>query len=98
MNPLPTPHRRLALALYALFTLLSFPQEWPGIGAFDLGLVFAGLGPAALVVGQAIDPARQHVRHRYQEPPDRFRLIVGFDEHDARPMPHVVSKTLHRHL
>ncbi len=43
--------RRLALALYALATLLSFPHELPGIGAFDLGLLFAWLGPAALVVG-----------------------------------------------
>jgi apolipoprotein N-acyltransferase len=43
--------RRLALALYALFTLLSFPHEIPGVGALDLGLVFAWLAPAALVVG-----------------------------------------------
>lgn len=43
--------RRIALALYAAFTLLSFPHELPTIGAIDLGLVFAWLGPAALVVG-----------------------------------------------
>ncbi len=43
--------RRIALALYALFTLLSFPHELPLVGVFDAGLVFAWLGPAALVVG-----------------------------------------------
>ena len=43
--------RRLALALYALSTLLSFPHEIPFFGAFDFGLLFAWLGPAALVVG-----------------------------------------------
>jgi apolipoprotein N-acyltransferase len=47
----PPRTRRLALALYALFTLLSFPHEIPGLGAFDLGFVFAWLAPAALVVG-----------------------------------------------
>jgi apolipoprotein N-acyltransferase len=51
VSPIRPQTRRLALALYALFTLLSFPHEIPGIGAFDLGLVFAWLGPAALVVG-----------------------------------------------
>ncbi|MEZ4333484.1 MAG: apolipoprotein N-acyltransferase [Myxococcota bacterium] len=45
----PRP-RRIAFALYALFTLLAFPHELPGLGAFDLGLVSAWLGPAALVV------------------------------------------------
>lgn len=65
MNPLPTSHRRLALALYAVSTVLAFPQEWPGIGAFDLGLVFAGLGPAALVVGLSGLPARQAAREAF---------------------------------
>ncbi len=54
--------RRLALALYALATLLSFPHELPGVGAFDLGLVFAALGPAALVVGLAGRTARSAAR------------------------------------
>ncbi len=43
--------RRLALALHAVFTLLAFPHELPFIGAFDLGIVFAWLAPAALIVG-----------------------------------------------
>lgn len=51
MSPLSPTRRRIALGLYALFTLLSFPHELPGLGAFDLGLVCAWLGPAALVVG-----------------------------------------------
>ena len=51
MNPVSSTRRRIALALYALFTLLSFPHELPVVGAFDGGLVFAWLGPAALVVG-----------------------------------------------
>lgn len=51
MSPISPTRRRVALGLYALFTLLSFPHELPGIGSFDLGLVFAWLGPAALVVG-----------------------------------------------
>lgn len=46
-----TTRRRLALALYAAFTLLSFPHELPLVGVFDLGLVCAWLAPAALVVG-----------------------------------------------
>lgn len=46
-----TKRRRVALALYAACTLLSFPHELPAIGAIDLGIVFAWLGPAALVVG-----------------------------------------------
>ena len=46
-----TTRRRLALALYAVFTLLSFPHEIAFVGVFDLGLVCAWLGPAALVVG-----------------------------------------------
>ncbi|MEZ4279493.1 MAG: apolipoprotein N-acyltransferase [Myxococcota bacterium] len=51
MTPRSPATRRVALALYALATLLSFPHEIPVLGAFDLGLVFAWLGPAALVVG-----------------------------------------------
>ena len=51
MSAIRSQTRRLALALYALFTLLSFPHEIPGVGALDLGLVFAWLAPAALVVG-----------------------------------------------
>ncbi|MFO0689272.1 MAG: apolipoprotein N-acyltransferase [Myxococcota bacterium] len=51
MSSLTPTRRRVALGLYALFTFLSFPHELPGLGAFDLGLVCAWLGPAALVVG-----------------------------------------------
>lgn len=51
MNGDTQTRRRIALALYALFTLLSFPHELPLVGVFDAGLVFAWLGPAALVVG-----------------------------------------------
>ena len=65
MKPLAPSHRRLALALYALATLLSFPQEWPGVGAFDLGLVFAALGPAALVVGLAGLSSREAARQAF---------------------------------
>ncbi|MBK7948675.1 MAG: apolipoprotein N-acyltransferase [Deltaproteobacteria bacterium] len=51
MTSLAPTRRRVALGLYALFTLLSFPHELPGLGFFDLGLVCTWLGPAALVVG-----------------------------------------------
>ena len=40
-----------ALALYAFLTLLSFPHELPGEIVFDLGLIMAWFGPAALIVG-----------------------------------------------
>jgi len=42
---------RVALGLYALCTLLSFPHELPLVGAFDFGLIFAWLGPAFLAIG-----------------------------------------------
>ncbi|HIF95270.1 MAG: apolipoprotein N-acyltransferase [Myxococcales bacterium] len=46
----PETHVR-ALVLYAVLTLLSFPQELPGDIVFDLGLWAAWFGPAALIVG-----------------------------------------------
>lgn len=53
------PRRRWALGFFALATLLAFPHELPGIGAFDFGLVFAWLAPAALVVGlEGLAPRR----------------------------------------
>lgn len=59
MSPDQPKQRRIALALYGLFTLLAFPHELPGLGVFDLGLVTAWLGPAALVVALDGLPARR---------------------------------------
>jgi apolipoprotein N-acyltransferase len=51
--------RRVALGLYAVLTLLSFPHEGPGGIAFDFGLVLVWFGPAALIVGIAgLSPRR----------------------------------------
>ena len=43
--------RLVALAGYGLATLLAFPHELPWGGSVDLGLVFAWLVPASLVIG-----------------------------------------------
>jgi apolipoprotein N-acyltransferase len=43
--------RKVALALYAVLTLLSFPHELPGGIVFDLGTLLVWFGPAALIVG-----------------------------------------------
>lgn len=43
--------QKVALGLYAVLTLFSFPHELPGGGAFDLGILFVWFVPAALIVG-----------------------------------------------
>jgi apolipoprotein N-acyltransferase len=51
--------RTLALALYAILTLLSFPHELPGGLVFDLGFVLVWFGPAALAIGlEGLSPGR----------------------------------------
>lgn len=59
MSPVQPKRRAIAFALHGLFTLLAFPHEVPGLGAFDLGLVSAWLAPAALVVALDGMPARR---------------------------------------
>jgi apolipoprotein N-acyltransferase len=54
--------QRIALAVYALATLLAFPHEIPGIGSVDLGLGFVWLIPAALVIGIEGRTARDAAR------------------------------------
>jgi apolipoprotein N-acyltransferase len=61
----PLPIRPAALACHAITTLLAFPHELPGLGAFDFGLVFAWLGPAALVVALDGLPARAAARSAF---------------------------------
>ncbi len=51
MNEPSDRTRRVALALYALCTLLVFPHELPGGGSIDLGLLIVWLVPAALAIG-----------------------------------------------
>lgn len=59
MSPVQPKRRAIAFALHGFFTLLAFPHEVPGLGAFDLGLVSAWLAPAALVVALDGMPARR---------------------------------------